>query len=346
MRMFSSLRVTLLILASALFWTAVLCVLPNNAYQRWQTLKGTEYDTLRTIYERIHYDPRPLDVVILGPSKAALDLSIKRIRGDLAASGVTANASNFAVMASGRDKDYAVAKELYQTKSPKVLVIGVDAVAFPYGHPVFKYFADASEIAFPPAFGLHEHPYNLAYLPFRQLRMFVANLFPDALGLTKTFDPRSYAQRETLDDTEGFMFHGKWIDTTRRETAEGLAATPLELRKPSLMTRILYRFNDGDDHTYIRKIVERARAHGTKVIFVYLPEYGAPTQTSEASFLVPQGTLVSAGDLSGRPDLYMEVHHLNRYGAQIASDRVAAAIAAALGKPSQTAASAPNQRGR
>jgi hypothetical protein len=337
MRMFSSLRVTLLIIASALFWAVVLCLLPNSAYQRWQTLKGTEYDTLRTIYERIHYDPRPLDVVIVGPSKAALDLSIKRIRSQLAAAGVSANADNFAVMASGRDKDYAVVKELYETKSPKVLVIGVDAVAFPYGHPVFKYFADAQDIAFPPAFGLHEHPANLAYLPFRQLRMFFADLLPDALGLTKTFDPQSYAQRAAQDYTEGFVFHGKWIDTTRRETAESLAATPLELRKPSPITRLMYRFNDGDDHTYIRKIVELARAHGTKVIFVYLPEYGAPVRTSEAAFLEPQGTLVSAGDLSERPELYMEVHHLNRYGAQIASDRVAAAVADALGKPSPSA---------
>jgi hypothetical protein len=346
MRMFSSLRVTLLILASALFWAVVLCVLPNNAYQRWQTLKGTEYDTLRTIYERIHYDPRPLDVVILGPSKAALDLSIKRIRGDLAASGVSANASNFAVMASGRDKDYAVAKELYETKNPKVLVIGVDAVAFPYGHPVFKYFADASDIAFPPAIGLHEHPYNLAYLPFRQLRMFVANLLPDAVGLTKTFNPQSYAQREQQDDTDGFLFHGEWIDTTRRETAEGLAVTPFVARTPSGWTRVMERFNEGDDHTYIRKIVELARAHGTQVIFVYLPEYGAPSQTSEAAFLEPLGHLVSVGDVATRPELYMEVHHLNRYGAQIASDRVASAVAAALGKPSRPMASASKGPGQ
>lgn len=339
MRRFSSLRVTLLILASAVFWAGVLCLLPNSAYQRWQTLKGTEYAPLRTIYERIHYDPRPLDVVIVGPSKAALDFSIRRIRNDLAAAGVRANAANFAVMASGRDKDYAIVKELYRTKSPKVMVIGVDAVAFPYGHPVFKYFADASDVALPPAFGLHEHPTNLAYLPFRQLRMFFANLLPDVFGFTKTFDPKSYAERATEDYTDGFVFHDEWIDTTRRETAQSLAATPFVPRAPTAMTRFLDHFNDGDDHTYIRAIAKLAQAHGTKLIFVYLPEYGAPLHTSEAAFLKQYGELVEMGDIATHPELYMEVHHLNRYGAAIVSDRTSAAIVAALkqepGAPSQ-----------
>ena len=341
MRTLKSLRTTTLILASAVGWTIALTLLPHDDYQRWQLLKGTEFDTLRTIYERVHYDARPLDVVIVGPSKAALGLSVKRIRADLAAMGAPATAANFSVMASGRDKDYAILRELYKTKRPKVIVVGVDAVPYPYGHQVFKYFASSADILAPPQFGLKDQFANALYLPFRQLRLFVSDLLPHDSGLSKRFDPQSYRRREAEDYTEGFVFHGEWIDTAKRATAEELAKTPWTPPAKSRVTRVLNHFNDGYEYTYLREIARMAKAHGTKLIFVYLPEYGAPAHTAEAGFLRQYGELVDAGDLAKRPELYREMHHLNRYGAAIVSDRVAKAVARTL---AQTQTQPPAER--
>ena len=344
MRMLKSLRTVLLILASAVGWAIALTFLPHDDYQRWQLLKGTEFDTLRTIYERVHYDPRPLDVVIVGPSKAAMGFSVKRIRAELAAAGVPATVANFSVMASGRDKDYAIVRELYKTKDPKVIVIGVDAVAYPYGHQVFKNFASSADIVATPAFGLKDQITNVLYLPFRQTRLFVADLLPHDSGLAKRFDRDSYRRREAEDYTEGFVFHGEWVDTNKRATAAELAVTPYTPPVKTRITRVLDHFNDGYEHTYLREIARMAKAHGTRLIFVYLPEYGAPAHTGEADFLSRYGELVDAGDLAKRPELYREMHHFNRYGAAIVSDRVAKAVQAALSQPAAADGSAPSKQ--
>lgn len=61
--------VVLKILGLALVLAGGACLLPDNPYQRWQLLDGTMHASARWIYERTHFDPRSIDVVIVGPSR-------------------------------------------------------------------------------------------------------------------------------------------------------------------------------------------------------------------------------------------------------------------------------------
>ena len=103
------------------------------------------------MYERIHFDPGPIDVVIVGPSGTLLGLSAARIEERLASLGRPANVANFSLEADGRNVSWAIIDEVYKSKSksPKVIVVGISAVPYPYGHPAFKYVASAEAIAFP-----------------------------------------------------------------------------------------------------------------------------------------------------------------------------------------------------
>src|SRR5277367_1417941 len=173
-------------LVVALILDAAVCLLPENDYQRWQ-LQDPD-GSLRWIYERIHYDPKPIDIAIVGPSREQLGFSPAAIEQDLAQRGKRLNVVNFALPGAGRDIQWAILDELFKAKSPKVVVLGVEEQPYPFGHFLFKYVAPAEAIAFPPTPFLHNYLYNLAYLPVRKLTLFGANLFPVLFGLSKKFN--------------------------------------------------------------------------------------------------------------------------------------------------------------
>jgi hypothetical protein len=102
-------------LAVALLLSAAVCLLPENDYQRWQ-LQDPD-GRLRWIYERIHFDPKPIDVAIVGPSRAQLGLSAAAIEQDLAQRGKHVNVANFAMVGAGRDLQWAILDELFKAKS-------------------------------------------------------------------------------------------------------------------------------------------------------------------------------------------------------------------------------------
>ena len=109
--------------AVALVLDAAVCLLPENAYQRWQYPRDYPNGRARWIYERIHFDPTPIDVVILGPSRAQLGFGAAAVEERLAQHGKHVNVVNFAVEGSGRNMQSMIVDELFKTKSPKVIVL-------------------------------------------------------------------------------------------------------------------------------------------------------------------------------------------------------------------------------
>jgi hypothetical protein len=311
-------------LVVAFILNAAVCFLPENDYQKWQ-LQDPD-GRLRWIYERIHFDPRPIDIAIVGPSREQLGLSAAAIEQDLAERGKHANVVNFALPGAGRDIQWAILHELFKAKSPKVIVLGVEEQPYPFGHFFFKYVAPAEAIVFPPSPFLHNSLYNLAYLPVRKLKLFGANLFPDLFGLTKEFDPDHYAKNRT-DYSTSFIGDGKLVDMEHAVPRATLLAQPREPVPRTLVARLLTRLNGGEDHLFIEKIAREAKAHGAQLVFVHLPMFEGPQTVSDESFLKQFGLVLNYGDLAPHDELFENWSHLNHAGAMKASARVAAAIA-------------------
>jgi hypothetical protein len=308
----------------------VACFLPNSAYQRFQLLDGTIYQSLRWNYERIHFDPRPVDVAIVGPSTTALGLSAPRLEQDLAERGTPGKAVNFSIIADGRNIEWAIVNELYKTKSPKVIVVGVDQTQHRWGHPAFKYVAPAKAVAFPPAPFLHNYIYDVFFLPFRQIKLFAAWLMPDSFGLTKQFDPVRYANAPIDLTVSHRMEDGKWIDMDRSFSPSELMAQQkrvLGARKHSVVPRGLADLVEADNETYVREIARLAAAHGTRLVFVFVPVFNAPPVVEDRAFYERFGPIVDNGDLARNPELYEGWAHLNHAGAMVLTDRLAAAVA-------------------
>jgi hypothetical protein len=311
-------------LAVALILNAVVCLLPENDYQRWQSPEPD--GRLQWVYERIHFDPKPIDVAILGPSRAQLGFSAAAIEQDLAQRGKHANVVNFALPGAGRDIQWAILDELFKAKSPKVIVLGIDEQPYPVGHFTFKYVAPAEAIVFPPSPFLHNYFYNLGYLPIRKLQLFGAYLFPDLFGLPKEFDPRHYARNRT-DYSTNFIAEGKLVDMEDPVPRATLLAEPREPIPRTLMTRAFNWLNGGEDHLFTQKIAREAKAHGAQVIFVHLPMFEGPQTISDLDFLKQFGVVLNYGDLAPHDELFENWSHLNHAGAMKASARLADAIA-------------------
>jgi hypothetical protein len=311
-------------LAVALVLDAAVCLLPENDYQRWQLQDGMG-GRLRWIYERIHFDPKPIDIAILGPSRAQLGLSAEAIEQDLAERGKHANVVNFAIPGAGRDIQWAILDELWKAKSPKVVVLEVEDQPYPFGHFAFKNVAPAGAVVFPPTPFLHNYLYNLAYLPVRKAELFGANLFPDLFGLSKQFDPEHYAQNRT-DYTTSFVGEGKLVDMEHPVPRATLLAEPRLPVPRTLVARALTRINGVEDHLYIRKIAAEAKAHGVQLVFVFIPTFNGSEAISDVDFLKQFGPVLNDGDLAPRDELFENWSHLNHAGAMIASARLADAI--------------------
>jgi hypothetical protein len=311
-------------LAVALILNAAVCLLPENDYQRWQ-LQDPD-GRLRWIYERIHFDPTPIDVAIVGPSRAQLGLSAAAVEQDLAKRGKAAHVASFALPGAGRDIQWAILNELFKAKSPKVVVLEVEEDPYPFGHFFFKYAAPAEAIVFPPSPFLHNYLYNLAYLPVRKLTLFGANLFPDLFGISKQFDPEHYAKNRTDFSTNFPDESGKLVNMERQVPRETLLAEPRIPVPRTLIARLLTRLNGGEDHLFIQKIAREAKAHGAQVVFVYLPIFEGPGTISDQVFLEQFGPILNYGDLAPRDELFENWSHLNHSGAMNASARLAEAI--------------------
>lgn len=329
------------ILASALLAAVAAAALPDNPYQRWQQVENTLYGNATWSYERIHYDPRPVDVAIIGSSRAQIGLSAPRIATRLAALGRPATVANMSVIEDGRNLEWAIADELFKVKRPKLLIISIAEDVNRWGHPGFKYIAPSSAVAAPPAPLLHNSLYDLAYLPYRQLHLFAASLFPQVFGLRTQFDAARYAALPIDYSQSQKMADGVLIDMQRPHSADELRAENRAFeatRKPSLVPKAIQPIIEADSPVYLTQIARLAAARGTKIIFVYLPEFEGPATIGNRDFYARLGEVENDSDLARDPGLYQSFAHLNHAGAMIVSDRVAAAAARLLAGPSDLAA--------
>jgi hypothetical protein len=76
----------------------------------------------------------------------------------------------------------------------------------------------------------------------------------------------------------------------------------------------------GDENYYIPRIVALARAHKTKVAFVYVPEFQGPANPLFENFYIHYGPVFNADLVANNDQIYFDLSHLNRLGALAATD--------------------------
>jgi hypothetical protein len=333
MQTLHALRGTLVILGLALLIAVSLCFLPERPYQRWQLLEGTIHARSRWIYERIHFDPQPLDVVFVGPSRIGAGVDAPRLSAALAARGLPSNVVNFSLPETGRNINYTIVDELLKTKRPKLLVIGVLEKPSRFGHSTFKFLAPRRRIVEPGYLGDLNYFSDLIYLPFRQAKLFGADLAPGVLGPPDTFRPAEY-RGHSLDTTGDVVLPDGTLKNahdpaTFEELERGVHKLESGMTPPILPARYA-DLEFGDERHYVREIAKLARAHGVKTAFLFLPYYTGPSTIQEEALYRQYGPIWNAGYLSPHAELYADYGHLTSNGADELTDWLIEPTAQAL----------------
>jgi hypothetical protein len=312
-------RKTVSILGLALLIAVGVCLLPENPYQRWQLLDGTIHGRARWIYERNTFDPTPIDVAFIGPSRVEAAINAPQMSRDLAARGLTPHVVNFAMAETGRNLNYSIAKLLFAHKHPKLLVIGVMEKPSRFGHSAFKYLGERSLIADPGYVGDLNYLSDLVYLPFRQMRLFAADVLPGGTGLDKDFNRAQYlgpilqtTGSQTLPD--GTRTHGD-EPASYAELERGVYKLERGQHAP-ILPASMADIEFGDERHYVRAIAALAAQHGTKVAFLFLPYYTGTSIVQEQRFYEAFGPVWNAGYLSDHAEWYGDYGHMDRDGAQ------------------------------
>jgi hypothetical protein len=329
------LRRTMFVLAGAVLLAVAATFLPDDPYQRFQLLDGTLYAKARWSYERIHFDPRPIDVAIVGDSRTDIGLDSRVIERRMAADGKPANVANMSLMGDGRNAQWVFVQELLKAKHPKVIVVSVNDHPHPWGHDSFRYIASTSDIWAEALHGLHDTKKNLVFLPFRQLHLFAARLLPRTFHLTRQFDPAAYNPGQDSYPIRHRNDAGEMIDmsetTPRAVLLQQLKDNAGEFGKRSKLPSAVRAITDADDKVFTKLIAQAAAAHGVKLLFVYQPAFDRPAPIERRAFYSSFGRIEDNVDLSSQDRLYHDWSHFNTEGTRVASDRVADALAAILG---------------
>jgi hypothetical protein len=327
---------TMIVLAGAFLLAIATTFLPSDPYQRFQLLDGTLYANARWSYERIHFDPRPIDVAIVGDSRTAVGLDPRLVEQRLAADGVPAHVVNMSLMGDGRDSQWVFVQELLKARRPKVIVISVNDHPYPWGHDSFRYIAPASEVWREAFHGLHDTRKDLVYLPFRQVYLFAARLAPGAFHLSRQFEVPAYNPGQDKYPVRHRNEIGQVIDTSLTPSRDVLLGqlkdNALESARRSRMPNAVRAITDADDQVFTKLIAQDAAAHGVKLLFVYQPPFQRPSSVGSWNFYSKFGAMQDNSDLSSRDRIYFDWSHFNTVGARIVSERLADALAVSWGR--------------
>lgn len=316
-------------------------LLPHERYYRYQAHSSGTTRKADWIYERLHFDKTPVDVALIGTSRMAGGLSPALIESEYCrATGRRIHVANLAIPETGRNMHYVLAKEAARTKRPAVFVVELNEVESRRPHAGFIVLADAREVLTAPAFLNANYFADLIRLPGRQAGLFYESVLRRP-AVRPSFDPADYAG-PYLDRTKTIAFlDGRALDKSAVKPKAELDALFAARRRaeaplhafPPFLRRLEYRFS----RRYLAMIERVANEGGGQVDYAYFPAYRAPQMPAA---LMDELKVRPAIDLGGPaandPSFWHDATHLNARGAQAASRRFAAGLAAQhrlLGRP-------------
>jgi hypothetical protein len=294
------------------FWCVLSFLLPHDRYIRYQQLTDSDLFRSRWVYERIHYDPTPIDVAIIGSSRVEAAISAPVLARELSAKlGRTIHVANLAIPQEGRNLHYLIARELIVNHPETRLILLSVVEQADTSHFAFRYLADPGDLVRAPLLVNHYYFLDAAFLPYRQMSYFVQTLFPGWFNNSRSF--RDDYMGTGFDTT--YSFHlpsGKLVDRyhvmppTTKPSAEAAWYPPSRWQA----------LNNPLETEYTMRLAGVAASHSVQIVFVHLPAYNSRPGAYDEAFYHSLGPVLDAQQLSGNANYYGDPGHFNRYGTE------------------------------
>lgn len=311
--------------------------LPHNPYIRYQSFKGTIFERLGWAYERLVYDPTPIDVLIVGSSRTARGANMAYLEAALAERGQPLHVANISIPASGFDWRLTVIREALKHHPEIKLVIWELVEVFPRdGHQAFGDLATTRQILAAPWLINRTLPQNLAALPYRQLELALASRMPEVFGYRQGFDPARYAG--TTPDHRVFN-DPNWTPGDEAaqlgnlDHAQAVAKESKQRRHEitwPVLPAALGGMEFGVSRHYVDELVALSKQQDFDLAFLFLPFYEGYPDALEADWVTERGAYWSAGFLMQDPANYIDAAHPSQIGIEKITPWLAGHIAEAL----------------
>ncbi|HKU63650.1 MAG TPA: hypothetical protein VJQ06_01205 [Rhizomicrobium sp.] len=314
-----------IMLAAALAALIAACALPHDSYLRWRSISDQAVVKAAWIYERIHFDPSPIDVVFIGTSHSVFGIDSKNVeQACLTAKGRRCASVNFALQHLGRNLHWLVAREVIQARKPRLMFIEVQETEFRALHPAYAYLADSSDIVSAPLLINTSYFPDLARLPLRQFTLFMQSRLPSLFGTRLEFSDSLYRGSHWNDTySEAGSFEHPIAHPTprtrvisvaelKRQRAHFESTDASSLHLPRPLRSLEYRAN----LLYLKDILTLARRRGVEVRFLYVPTYHGPMSPSFGGFYKAFApTWPMPQEITDNHIYWNDIAHLNHDGA-------------------------------
>ncbi|MEQ1932159.1 MAG: hypothetical protein ABL957_16725 [Parvularculaceae bacterium] len=320
----------LLVALIAVFGAAVL--LPHDRYYRYQAHDSGTTRKADWIYERLHFDPTPVDVALIGTSRMAGGIGESIVETEYCrVTGRSIHVANLGIPETGRNMHYAILKEAARTKRPALFIVELNEIESRKPHNGFIVLADAGDVLTAPAAINLNYFSDLIRLPGRQAELFLESVTARP-AIRARFDPAHY---------EGPHFDRvrtiKLLDGRSVDKDVTLAASDLDARfeermageapfhvLPGPLARLEYRY----PRAYLRRMEEAAGRSGAGLAYAFLPAYRAgemPKPLADELDVHPAFDLGGSG--AGDAGYWFDATHWNARGAELASQRLGLMLA-------------------
>jgi len=301
-----------IVLATALALLIALSALPDDRYLRFKSLTEPEVVKAGWIYERIHFDPTPIDVVFIGTSRTVAGIDSEIVEQTCRdAGGKYCNSVNFGMLHLGRNVHWLLAREVIRTRMPRLLVVEVQETEFRALHPAFPFLADPADIVSAPLVINTSFLPDLGRLPTRQISLFAENLARSLFGTQTKFVPNHY-RGSHWDDIDKDQSSVVSVAELERERAYLASAGIAKTRLPAPLQRLEYRAN----LLYLQQLLNLARERSIEIRFLYIPAFhntATPIFSNFYNKFAPSWRMPE--EIVNRHELWRDVDHLNYAGA-------------------------------
>ncbi|AYO77204.1 hypothetical protein [Sphingobium yanoikuyae] len=317
---------------------ACCAMLPFSPYIAWQQSAGTQMFHSRWIFERLHHDPTPIDVALIGSSKIEAGISPTVMEEALEAKlGYRPHVANLAIVMPGRDFADKIMEELLATHPEVRLVVLSNDGDVTNSHPMFRQTARLGELLEAPLLVNLQYGTNLLAWPYRAIANFAQQRRPQWFGVASAFAPSHY-EGCALDRTLGYrLASGEMVNGDQsRSKAQLLAMSRAAIGRQKAGLAMLAFLPDearlAIDRHYVASMATRARRARVDIVFLSLPFFGPLQPVGALDAYRQWGTNIALPALASEPSFYQSAAHLNRRGAIVASRLSGEAISPYLGR--------------
>ena len=308
---------------------AAVAALPHDKYLRYLARNDMRAPTTYWIYERIHFDPTPIDVAFIGTSRMGMSVGSRRLQEDLARRGIQAKAVNLYCVSNGVNLQYVIAKELLNSRKVKLLVLEMTEREERKSHEAFYMYADTEDILTAPLFVNFNYLSDIVRLPGRQLALaWQTALQRWSLRNAESlpYDGPNRDDAEFIRSVDDNVLHPHTLSHTQAEMEE-MHRQEQRVRTRPLLPQALSGLEYRVPRYYENRILELARDHGTQVVFLYTPEYGGPENPQPYQRYANRVELINPWAQLQDYRLWLNGNHPNWEGAKRVTDYVAEVLA-------------------